>query len=199
MIVILNFGLCQCRLAVGAPINGLFGFVDVSLLHHISKQANLDRLVLWMHGDVRIIPISPHAQALELPALDVHLLQRVGCAALPELRYGQSLPFLAQRPHYMQLNGQAVGIPTGHIGYMVPRQGAGPQDDVFQDFVQGRADVNVPIGVRRAIMQDKRRPVLRPAQFLQLSVIVLRVPLLQHGRFPLGQIPPHRKVCHRQL
>jgi hypothetical protein len=48
-----------------------------------------------------------------------------------------------------------VAIPAGHIDGIKTIQLAGFDDHVFQDLVDRMADVNLAIGVRWAVMQDK--------------------------------------------
>ena len=51
-------------------------------------------------------------------------------------------------------------IPARHVRRIKTAQGLGLDDDVFEYLVDGMADVDVTIGVGRAIMQDEFRTCL---------------------------------------
>src|SRR5260370_30396600 len=52
---------------------------------------------------------------------------------------------------------QAVAVPAGHVGGVVPRHALGLDDQVLEDFVQAGSQMNFAGGVRRAAMQYEER------------------------------------------
>jgi hypothetical protein len=56
------------------------------------------------------------------------------------------------------LDRQAVAVPARHVGRVEAGQRLGTDDDVLEDLVHRVADVDVAIGVRRAVVQHEARP-----------------------------------------
>ncbi len=48
-----------------------------------------------------------------------------------------------------------VTIPARHINGIITRHLFGADDDILQDFIQRGADMNIPVGIRRPIMQNE--------------------------------------------
>jgi hypothetical protein len=78
-----------------------------------------------------------------------------------------------------------VAIPSRHIVGIKARHLARTGDDVLQDLVQRVADVEIAIGVRRAVMENVFG--LSPALFAQLPVEPHVFPALQKDGFALGR------------
>ena len=57
----------------------------------------------------------------------------------------------------LNFNRHAVAVPARHILRIKTVELTCLDDHVFQDFVYRVPDMNVPVGVRRAIMQDELR------------------------------------------
>ena len=55
------------------------------------------------------------------------------------------------------LNGQAVAVPTRHVGRIKTRQVFGLNDNIFENFINGVTDMDTAVGVGRAIVQYKQR------------------------------------------
>ena len=77
-----------------------------------------------IHRQVGTVPVAEHAQAPEIAALAVHLLQGVLAAGLPELRRVQFLADLAVFLLDLQLDRQAVAVPAGYVGRVEARTGS---------------------------------------------------------------------------
>jgi hypothetical protein len=69
-------------------------------------------------------------------------------------------------------------------------------DDVLEDLVERVADMDVAIGIRRAVMQHEFGLALGTGA--QLAIEVARSPRFQDRRFLLRQIAAHGKVGLRQ-
>ena len=102
-----------------------------------------------IHGFVRIVPITDDAQADEVFFLTRDLLFCVLAAQLAE--FGGRNVFAIQFFNH-QFNRQAVAIPTGYIRRIKARPCFGAHDHVFQYFVDCMTNVNVTVGIRRAIV-----------------------------------------------
>jgi len=85
-----------------------------------------------------------------------------------------------------------VTIPAGNIRGIEAGEALAFDDDVLEHLVDGMADVNLAIGIGRAIMEDELG--LAPACLAKLSVEVEGLPALELLRFPLWQIALHGEV-----
>src|SRR5690606_4451188 len=89
--------------------------------------------------------------------------------------------------------------PPRHVRAVIAIHAVGADDDVLQDLVERRADMDVPVGVGRPVMQDPDRPVLGPPQLLEALVQLPFFPAPQELRFPLAQLGAHGELGARQL
>jgi hypothetical protein len=87
------------------------------------------------------------------------------------------------------LNRQAMAIPTRHVHGVIAFHALDTHHEVFEDFVKGGAEMDVPIGIGWPIMQDVFRPVgiLLP----QLLVDLFQLPALQQLLLELSQTGFH--------
>ena len=84
---------------------------------------------------------------------------------------------------------QAVAIPAGDVLRVKTGELLGLDDHVFQDLVDGVANVQFAIGVGRAVVQDKQRCAF--ARHPQALVQPGLVPLFDPTRLALGQVAAH--------
>ncbi len=146
------------------------------------------RLAGKVHGFVGVVPLAQHAQALEVGHLLGNLLGGKGAAL--------GLHLVARQVAAMQFfdgvfNGQAVAVPAGGVQRIKALQLAAFDDHVFQDFVHRVADVDLAVGIRRAVVQDEFGRSLAGGP--QLLVDALLVPVLGPLRLALGQVAAHGK------
>src|SRR5262245_5210564 len=99
---------------------------------------------------------------------------------------------LAQVLQHLMFDRQSMAVPSWHIGRLEPRHRLRLNDDVFENLVEGVADVNAPVGIRRAVMQQVAWPSL--GGLLYPSIETDLVPPVEQFRFPLGQTRLHREV-----
>ena len=181
-----------------APIHRLLAAIDEALLHDVREQAEFVRLVFLAERDVRIFPVAKHAEALELRALDVEILERIRLARLANRGgVGAGVAGLAHLLRDLEFDGQTVAIPARDVGRVFAADRLMLDDDVLEDLVQRGADMDVAIGERRAVVQDEF--LLAGAGFLNLAVEIGGLPFLQALRFARHQIGFHGKVGARQI
>ncbi len=195
--LVLHLGFGQRGAAVRAPVHGLLALVDHVLLDEPAERADDGGLVAERHGLVGVVPQADDAEALEVAALDVDVLLGVGAAGAAEVRRAH-LPLLrAELAVDLQLDGQAVAVPARQVGGIEPRHVVGLDDQILQDLVERRADVDLAVGVRRPVVQkEELGPLPRLAN---LPVEVHRVPAgdgLRLGRLEIGL---HREGRARQI
>src|SRR5205085_10104778 len=76
-IFVLDFGFGERGHARRAPQNRLATAIHGAALHQLAELADLDRHVLRVHRQVRILPIGENAEAAEFLALDRDVAARV--------------------------------------------------------------------------------------------------------------------------
>ena len=129
----------------------LEALVHVAVLDDHREGAQLFGLEARIHGEVRVIPVAKNAQALEVLALRIDLLQRVLAARGAERLGVDLLSDAAVGLFDLHLDGKSVTIPAGNVRRIVPVEGARLDDDVLQDLVDGVAQVNGAVRIRRPV------------------------------------------------
>ena len=87
----------------------------VAVFNNLAKGADNICLELKVHCQIGIIPITDNAHTLEVLALIVYLLSRILATFLAELCCGHFVTGLAHFLLNVELNRQAVAIPTRNI------------------------------------------------------------------------------------
>ena len=178
-------------------MNRLEPFVYVALLQKIHERACDHRLILRAHRQVRVVPLPQHAQPFEIGALQIDVLLRILAARAADL-HRRHLRFLrAQFAIHLDFDGQPVAIPTRHVRRVEARHGLRLHDEVLQDFVERRAQVNAPVGIRRPVVQNVARPAGCDAANLVIQPLLL--PPRQRLRLGLRQVGLHREGRLRQI
>ena len=75
---IFDLGLSESGLSPGTPIDRLHRLVNQSLFYKGCKRPDLLRFITRFQSKIRMRPIPKHAEALELPPLDVNELAGIG-------------------------------------------------------------------------------------------------------------------------
>jgi hypothetical protein len=157
-LLVLELGLRERRPVREAPPHRLQVPEEEVLRVELSERARDRRLVPEAHRQIRVVPVAADSEALELLALDVDELLRV-LAAGPADRDRVHVPLL--RPQllvHLLLDGKPVAVPAGHVRGVEAQKGPAPDDAVLEDLVHGRAEVDVPVGVGRTVVEDELRP-----------------------------------------
>ena len=187
-ILIFHFRFGQGRAAIQTELHRLGTAIQITGLINLTQRAHGIGFGFEVHGQIRIVPIAQHAQADKIAFLLGNLLGGVFAAQPTETRHRHILAVQFFHHHF---NRQAVAVPTRHIRRIEARQRFAAHDDVFQDFIDRMTDMNIAVGIGRAVVQNKFRPA---GSFLaQLLVAFLLVPAFQPSRLALGQVAAHRK------
>ena len=193
VIAILDFRLRQRRAAVEAPMHRAQAAIHVAVLDHLAQHADFRGVVLGRHGEIRVEPVADTSEAPEIRALQIDPLLRFGAAHLAQLELGRRARLVAAEvARHLVFDRHAVTVPSRHERRPISQHRARAHDEVFENFVERGAEMHAPVGVRRPVVQHPRLRIL--AHFHQARVEVEIVPMLEHLRFPLGQIRLHRKV-----
>ena len=196
-VVILNFRFRQRRTAVNAPVYRLRAFVQVTVADDFAQRADDIGFSFEVHGQVRVGPVTQHAQTDKVFALTVNLGRSVFAALGAELSGGEFLTRLTVFLLYFQLDRQTVAVPARHIRRVITGKPFGLHDNVFQNLVNRVTNMNAAIRIRRAIMQNEGFFAFFSRTDDAVQIIIS--PTRQHSRFALGEIATHREPCFRQI
>ena len=117
------------------------------------------------------------------------LAAEVGDRHLPLLR--------AELAIDLELDRQAVTVPARHVGRIEARHAARLHHEILEDLVERRADVDLAVGVRRAVVQHELRRAF--AGTAELAVQVHLLPASDRLRLSRLQIGLHREGGSRQV
>ncbi len=194
VVVVLDLGLGERGLLHGAPHHRAQAAVEGAVEQEAADLGGDGGLGGEVHGGVAVGPVALHAEAAELGGLDVEPLLGVGAALGAELQDGDVVLVaagLAVGFLDLPLDRQAVAVPAGDVERVEAGHLAGAVDDVLVDLVQRVADVQVAVGVRRAVVQQEGRAA--GAVLAQAGVQVVGVPAGEDLGFLRGQAAAHRE------
>ena len=144
-----------------------------------------------------MIPVAEDAEPLELVAHHVDEPLGVGAAGAPEIGERHLALLRAELAVDLQLDRQAVAVAAGHVRRVVAHHRARLDDEILQDLVHRRADVDLAVGVGRAVVQDELR---RPAPALANPPVQAHLlPARERLRLGRRQVRLHREVGPRQV
>ena len=193
-VFIFHFGFSQRRAAIKAELHWFFTAIKIACQIDFAQSTHGFGFSLEIHGEIWVRPIAHHAQAHKVFFLTRNLL--FGIFAAQFAKAGGGNIFAVQLFHH-QFDGQAVAIPAGHIRRIKARQRFAAQNDVFQNFVGGMTDVDIAVGIGRAVVQNEFRPAL--GDFAQLFIAFVLIPAFQPAAFAFGQIAAHGKRAFEQV
>src|SRR3546814_8888552 len=104
-----------------------------------------------------MIPVGQHAEPLEILALARHLLARIFTAFFTKGPGVELVANLAVLLPDLQFDRQTVAVPARHEARIKPVKARGLDDHVLQHLVDGMTDVDVAIGIRRAVDEPALR------------------------------------------
>ena len=197
LVFVFNFCFGQRGAAIQAPVHRLEAAHDVAAIDDLGEATQLFGLEGRLHRQVRLVPIGEHTKTLEVFTLLGDLLVGVFAALLAEGLGVELVADLAEFLFDLQFNRQAVAVPTRHERRLVAVEACGLHHHVLEDLVDGVADVDVTVGVGRAVDEVIRRQ--SGGCLLHLGVEALLLPARQHFRLALGEIGLHRERCFRQV
>ena len=192
MIGVLHFGLCQRGHAGAAPVHRLLSLVEAATFGKARQLARDSRFIMGIQGKIGTIPLAQNAQTLKFGALDPQPFPGIGTAGLANVNGGTVLLFGPQFLVHHQFDGQSMTVPAWHVGREVPFHPLAFNDDILQDLVEGMADMDVAVGVGRAVVQHEGR--LAGTRGGHFPVKIHFLPVLEHFLLPLREIGAHGKI-----
>jgi hypothetical protein len=159
MLFVLDFRFGERRAAVDAPVDGLLSLVDEALLDECAQGTGDRGLVLEIHREVRVIPVAENPQALELLCHDANEPFRVPAARAAEIGGAHFALLRSELAIDLELDRQTVTVVARHVRCVESGHRARLDDEVFEDLVERRAQMDLSVRVRRAVVQHVlRRP-----------------------------------------
>ncbi len=189
VIMVLDLGLGQGGRAGGTPVDRFLVPDDRAGEQEAVEFPGDRRLIGEVHGKIGFFPVAQDPQPLELGLLGLDPFFGIftAGAALRQLRDGLFL--FAQFQIDIVLDRQAVAVPARDVGGVESRHPFRFDDDILEDLIEGGTQVDMPVGIRGAVMQDIEGPA--GGFLLQLAIEVLLFPALEAHRLALGQIGLH--------
>ena len=170
VVFVFDLGFGQRSLVVDAPVDRAQALVDEFLFQKVVERRQHHRLVLRSHGGVGLVPASEDADAFELLALQIEKFLRVLSARFPDLQLGHLQFLAAQLLIDLDLDGQAVAIPSRDVRRVESRHGLGFDDEILQALVQRMSEVNGAVGIGRTVVQNVARgPAAGPRECARKS------------------------------
>ena len=199
MVVVFDLGLGQRGLFDRRPHHGLRPLIQAPVHQQLHELARDHRLGVVVHGEVRVVPLAGDAKAAELVALDADPVFGEAAAFLPELDDVHGVlvqPPLAVLLFDLPFDRQAVAVPAGDIARVAAHHLLAADDEVLEHLVQRVADMQMPVRVRRPVVQDERRAPGRGAA--QAVVDAKAFPAGKPVRLTLRQARAHGEIRLRQ-
>src|SRR5882724_511519 len=196
VVLVFDFRFRERGRIVDAPVDGLATAIDVALLYEVQKSPGDGSLVFMAHREIGIVPLTENAEALEIFLVLLDVARGELPAEFAKLSR-RNFSFPAKLFFYLRFDGQAVAVPPGYVRRVMPCHAPGPDNQIFENFVEAGAEVDFPGGVGRAVMQDKER--LAFASFEDALVDVFAVPGFELLGLILGQAGLHGELCFRKV
>jgi hypothetical protein len=175
-------------------VDGLLRLVDEALLDELGELAEDRGLVRRRHRQVRVLPLAEDAEPLELVALDSDVLLGVSPARAAEGEGGHLALLRPEVP--VDFSISPWQSQPGGKGILAEHRPAA-HHHVLQDLVEDGPEVDVAVGVGRAVVQDEAGTALAGGADPAVEVVLL--PLRQPLRLGLRQVGLHGEVRPGQV
>ncbi|MET3160875.1 hypothetical protein ABIF34_007900 [Bradyrhizobium japonicum] len=204
VVLVLDLGFRKRGLLDHAPHHRLGAAIERAVRGELHQLARDLRFGWIAHRLIGMIPVADDAEALEFLALHVDPVRRVGAALFSKRDHrggvaevGLLLALLAVVLLLdLPFDRQAVAVPAGHVVGVEAEHLLALGHDVLENLVQRVADMDVAVGVGRAVMQHEFGAALG---FLAQPVVEADVvPVFQDLRLALRQAGAHREFGLRQ-
>ncbi len=195
IVFVLDLGLRQGGLLHHRPHHRLGAAIERAVLRELHQLARDLRLRRIAHRAVVMVPVADAAEPHELGALNAEPVLGKGAALAAEFDDGHVLLVLALGAVFLldlPLDGKAMAVPARHEIGVVAEHLLRANHDVLEDFAERGADVDMPVGIGRTVMQDESRPA--PRRRAQPLVEAELLPACEDFGLLLGKPGAHGKV-----
>jgi hypothetical protein len=155
MRLVLHLSFGERRAAMHTPVHGFLTLVDHPLLDETAERPHDVGLIRRFHRQVGVVPLAKHPQALEVLAHDPDVFRGIRLTFASEIGDAHLALLRAELAVDFQLDREPVAIPSRHVGCIKAGHAARLHDEVLQDLVEGRANVDFAVGVGRPVVEHK--------------------------------------------
>ena len=149
------------------------------------------------HRDVRIVPFAKNSESLKISRLALERIRRKLATGAANTERRHVLLLFTKLPLYMQFDRQSMTVIAGNIRRIKPEHRARLDDQIFQDFIERRAQMDISIRIRWAIVKDKF--VGAGAGLADQCIEIHLGPFFQARGLSLWQVRLLRKLRLRQI
>src|SRR3972149_7981218 len=103
---------------------------------------------------IRRIPVSRHTEAFELLTLYIHIFFRILTAQLSYVMPAHPLFLRSKLFINLMFYRKPMAVPTGCVRGIKPLHSLRPYNDIFEDLIQRMTDVDIAIGIWRAVVEN---------------------------------------------
>ena len=200
--MIFHLRLGQRGLFDSRPHHRLGAAIELAGAGEFHDLAGDLRFRVVAHGEIRVVPVAGHAEPLEFLALHVDPFIGEDAAFLAEFHLVDSVlvePLGAILLLDLPFDRKAMAIPAGDVVRILAQHLLRAHDQILQDLVERMPDMDVAIGIGRAIMQHEAVALLARPLLAQLAIEVDLVPAGEEFRLTPGQAGAHREIRLRQV
>ena len=169
----------------------LLALVHQALFEKSPKRSRDVGLVPEIHREVGRTPRSEHAEALEFIGHDANEAFRVGTARPPDVRDRHLARFGPEFAVDAVLDRETMAVVSRNVGRIKAGHRARLHDKVLQDLVERGAKMNLPVGVRRTVVEHELRRATPPGA--NLAVQIHAFPARDRLGFGLLEVGLHRE------
>ena len=158
-VVVLDLGFSQSSFFNRGPHYRLRTLIQRAVHQELLELFRNHALCVKIHRQIRFVPISVNAKALEFFTLHIHPVSSKLAALTAEFVDWNGifvLALLAVLFFNLPLDRQTVAIPTRDVTGIKTHHLVGPHDHIFDRFIQRVTDVQIAVRIGWAIMQSKR-------------------------------------------
>src|SRR5208337_2516870 len=173
-------------------MDGLFTFVYRAVFDEFEEFSYDRRLVIIGQCQIRPLPVAENTEPFEFFLLHG---DKSGCifpAKLPLFEDADLIFFVSHVPVNLQLYWKAVTVPARDIGSVKTLHRFIFNDDIFENFVQCMADMDIAVGVGRAVV--KYIALISRIFLLNLPVDSYLFPEMQQLRLSQAEVGLHGKA-----
>ena len=121
-------------------------------------------------------------------------------AQFANLALRQCVFFLFSKVFFnLLLNRQTMTVPTWNVTYFFTKEIVGFNNHIFENFVECMSNVNMPVGIGRAIVKNKCRwGIFSVMNHFCISALLFGKPLSITCRLVLREVTTHWKIGLRK-
>ena len=167
------------------------------VFNDLAECSNNVCLELKIHCQIRLVPVADNPHALKIFTLVIDLFRRIVTTLLTKLGSGHFMSRLTHLLFNIEFNWKTVTIPPRNIRCIKTRKGFRLGNNIFENLVNGVANMQLPVRIGRPIVQNKRG--LACASCAHFLIEPHALPLLEPLWLTLGQVSLHGKRCLWQV